>query len=73
MNVNVRLQKRYDELTRTIRCYRNLLMLKRMGCGHDRSRIALSNGGALVLECPACPHPGINMPEDWKTQFANEP
>ena len=22
-------------------------------------------GGAFALECPACPHPGRNLPEDW--------
>lgn len=21
--------------------------------------------GAFALECPACPHPGRNLPEDW--------
>jgi len=21
--------------------------------------------GAFALECPACPHPGRNLPKDW--------
>ena len=21
--------------------------------------------GAFALECPACPHPGRNLPDDW--------
>jgi len=22
--------------------------------------------GSLVIECPACPHPGKNLPENWE-------
>ncbi|KAJ7578105.1 hypothetical protein C8J56DRAFT_797719 [Mycena floridula] len=48
--------------------WRHLHMVKRAGCGHDPAgvEVASSKAGALALRCPACPHPGINLPNDWK-------
>lgn len=47
--------------------WKHLQMLKRGGRAHDPSpeRIARTGLGALALKCAACPHPGINLPEDW--------
>ena len=40
-------------------------MLKRSGCEH-RSEGALVNlHGKLAIGCPACPHPGQNLPDNW--------
>jgi hypothetical protein len=25
--------------------------------------------GAMAIFCPACPQPGINLPEDWKKRY----
>jgi hypothetical protein len=25
------------------------------------------------MECPACPHPGKNMPEDWQDKYESKP
>jgi hypothetical protein len=35
----------------------------KFGLGHPQPRAATS--GSLALFCPACPQPGINLPEDW--------
>lgn len=48
-------------------------MLKRSGCGHTEAHLSEANEGVLVLECPACPIPGKNMPDDWEDRFKNEP
>jgi hypothetical protein len=37
----------------------------RFGFGHDRDR--QPGNGDLADFCPACPQPGINLPEDWHT------
>lgn len=48
-------------------------MLKRFGCGYASSEMTVDDEGALVLDCPACPMPGKNMPENWEVQFKDEP
>lgn len=50
----------------TARMWRNLKSLKRSGRGHDPKGTAATAEGELALECPACPHPNRNLPEDWK-------
>jgi hypothetical protein len=41
-------------------------MLKRAGRGHDPAGVEGTSHGELVVECPACPHPGRNLPDDWQ-------
>ena len=41
-------------------------MLKRAGRGHDPAGTAATQDGQLAVKCPACPHPGINLPEGWE-------
>jgi hypothetical protein len=41
-------------------------MLKRAGRGQDPAGVEGTSEGELVVECPACPHPGRNMLDDWK-------
>ena len=36
------------------------------GLGHQGRP---SRDGAMAAFCPACPQPGINLPEDWKTRY----
>ena len=48
-----------------IRRYRHLKLLKRAGRGQDTSGVDGTKKGSLALECPACPHPGRNMPSTF--------
>ncbi|KAJ7821404.1 hypothetical protein B0H13DRAFT_1660306, partial [Mycena leptocephala] len=57
---------RYDEFLRMARQWRHLKMLKRAGRGHDPAGIEATKPGECALLCPACPHPGKNLPPDWK-------
>ncbi|KAF9024541.1 hypothetical protein BDZ89DRAFT_954630 [Hymenopellis radicata] len=59
---------RYKVLLRAIRQWRFLKLLKRAGRGHDPSGADGTAPGELALRCPACPHPGINLPENWRRQ-----
>ncbi|KAJ6478255.1 hypothetical protein C8R45DRAFT_1101644 [Mycena sanguinolenta] len=58
--------KRYCEFLRMTRAYRNLLMLKRGGRGHEHGGVNGTKPGELAIECPACPRPGVNLPEGWE-------
>lgn len=51
---------------RTMREWRHVVLLKRGGRGNDGERpVAETRPGELAVLCPACPRPGINLPEDW--------
>ncbi|KAH7904648.1 hypothetical protein BJ138DRAFT_1018848, partial [Hygrophoropsis aurantiaca] len=62
----VNIQNRYMEFSRVMRQWRHLQSLKRADRGHDPSGIEATRQGELAVECPACPHPGKNIPDDWK-------
>jgi hypothetical protein len=49
-----------------IREWRNLKMLKRAGRGHDSTGVNGTQEGECAVQCPACPHPGKNLPPDWR-------
>ena len=55
---------RYRELMRALRQWRDLSNRRRAGQPLDPS-VDLKPGD-LALFCPACPQPGINLPEDWE-------
>ncbi|KAJ7185969.1 hypothetical protein C8R46DRAFT_880838 [Mycena filopes] len=70
---------RREQFTLMTREYRHLQMCKRCGRGHDARGVPVEEGssklvfgidatqrGELALPCRACPHPGINLPEDWE-------
>ena len=57
---------RYNQFLPVIRIWRHLKMLKRAGHGHDPAGITSTLDGECTVECPACPHPGINLPEGWE-------
>ncbi|PPQ76961.1 hypothetical protein CVT24_009371 [Panaeolus cyanescens] len=61
---------RYPEFQRAFRLWRNIMALKRAGRGHDPSGVQGTAQGELAPECPACPHPGKNLPDDWMTAGA---
>ena len=56
-------QHRYPEFHRTFHIWRNLMMLKQAGHGQDLAGAKGTAEGELAVECPACPHPGRNLPE----------
>jgi hypothetical protein len=62
---DVQFQYRYHEISRCVRQWRHLKQLKRGGGGHITTGLASLPDGALALECPACPHPGRNLPQGW--------
>jgi hypothetical protein len=50
---------------RVSRQWRFLQVHKKFGFGHDREK--KPGNGDLAEFCPACPQPGINIPDDWHT------
>lgn len=50
-----------------IRQWRHLKMMKRAGRGNVEGGIGAAEQGSCVVECPACPQPGKNLPNDWET------
>ena len=50
-----------------VREWRNLKSLMRAGRGHFPDGISKTVPGGLAVPCRACPHPGINVPEDCAT------
>ncbi|KAM6489975.1 hypothetical protein JOM56_014554 [Amanita muscaria] len=65
-NANIRtFINRYPEMHRVFRLWRNMMALKRAGRGHDPTGVDGTLPGGLVVECPACPHPGRNLPNGW--------
>ncbi|KAI0039152.1 hypothetical protein FA95DRAFT_1504561, partial [Auriscalpium vulgare] len=61
-----RVKDHYKDFVRVMRCYRNIRMGKRGGRGHDPAGMAATEVGELVVDCPACPQPGRNLPDGWK-------
>jgi len=59
-------QNLYPSFLNMTRQYGHLKMLKRAGRGHFCSGAAGTKEGELALLCPACPQPGLNLPDDWK-------
>ncbi|KAK7047944.1 hypothetical protein VNI00_006272 [Paramarasmius palmivorus] len=65
-NTGLNLPKsRYRPLLRMIRQWRHLKMVLWSGVGHDPDGIG-EQEGRLVVQCPSCPHPGINLPDGWE-------
>ncbi|KAI6168037.1 hypothetical protein EDD17DRAFT_1773109 [Pisolithus thermaeus] len=57
----------YKQFLRIIRQWHHLKLLKRTGCGHDPLGISNTKQGDCALLCPACPHPGKNLLQDWRS------
>ena len=55
---------RYRELMRALRQWRDLAARRRAGLPFESGE-SLKPGG-LALFCPACPQPGVNLPEGWE-------
>ncbi|KAJ7434219.1 hypothetical protein B0H11DRAFT_2258641 [Mycena galericulata] len=62
----LKMKDRYKSFMRMMRQWRHLVLLKRGGRGNDGARkVAETTPGELAVTCPACPQPGVNLPEDW--------
>ena len=59
-------QDRYEQFLPAIRIWRHLKMLKRAGRGHDPAGVKATLASECAVECPACPHPGRNLPAGWE-------
>ena len=49
-----------------IRQWRHLKSLKRSGRGHDKTGASGTKNGELCIQCPACPRPSVNLPDNWE-------
>ncbi|KAH9478216.1 hypothetical protein JR316_0008669 [Psilocybe cubensis] len=57
----------YNEFRRMSRLWRWMKKLKWSGFAGHNGRAALSVGkGELGIFCPACPQPGVNLPDNWR-------
>lgn len=52
-------------MSRSVRQWRHLKQIKRGGGCHTVAGLASIPDGSFALECPACPHPGRNLPQNW--------
>ncbi|KAJ7774531.1 hypothetical protein DFH07DRAFT_865838 [Mycena maculata] len=57
---------RYHAFLMMTKEWRSCRSLKRAARGHDPLGIANTAPGECALLCPACPHPGKNLPPDFK-------
>ncbi|KAK0488272.1 hypothetical protein EDD18DRAFT_1110250 [Armillaria luteobubalina] len=72
-NAEVDLPKtQYHTFFRLMRQFHHLHLMKRFTRGHVEDGIASTNPGQLTLGCLSCPHPGVNLPEDWKDNTKKE-
>jgi len=55
-------------MSRCVRQWRYLRDMKRGGAGHTSTPAGEVGNGSLAVECPACPHPGRNLPTGWETE-----
>ncbi|KAJ7026597.1 hypothetical protein C8F04DRAFT_1267965 [Mycena alexandri] len=63
---NYRPPYRYREFLRMSRQLRHLLMLERAGIWYLPGGVCSTQPGQLALDCPACPRPGVNLPDGWE-------
>ncbi|EJD38277.1 hypothetical protein AURDEDRAFT_72303, partial [Auricularia subglabra TFB-10046 SS5] len=57
---------RYEELQRVSREWRVLKRLKRSGQALGISDLLPDGSHSVAVFCPACPRPGVNLPDNWK-------
>jgi len=46
------------------RVWRDIVARIQAGYGHDTEKS--STPGDLAIFCPACPQPGVNLPDGWE-------
>jgi hypothetical protein len=60
-------QNLYTHLLRASRQWRDLMNRMRSGISFQE----VSQDGSMAIFCPACPQPGINLPNDWQLRYRN--
>ncbi|CAA7270803.1 unnamed protein product [Cyclocybe aegerita] len=63
---------RYQAFMRMAREWRHVRLMKRFTQGHDLTGVQGTKEGECAVVCPACPLPGVNLPENWEQQPAKE-
>jgi len=61
------LQNLYKQLLRASRQWRDIQNRMHSGLGHHDEE--QPRDGSMAVFCPACPQPGVNLPDDWKTRY----
>ncbi|KAG1732569.1 hypothetical protein EDB19DRAFT_2003561 [Suillus lakei] len=56
----------YSEFMQMMQEWHHIMQLMHTGRGHDPKGIEAAPDGGCVVPCPACPHPGINIPDGWE-------
>ena len=64
---NAEIVNLYHEFRRMSRLWRWMKKLKWAGYGHNHQDPLHPVPGSLANYCPTCPQPGINLPDDWKS------
>ncbi|KAI9437087.1 hypothetical protein BJY52DRAFT_1230227 [Lactarius psammicola] len=59
---------RYKQLLRASRQWRDLKNRMQTGLGYQAEQ-ETPQDGSMAIFCPACPQPGINLPDDWKVKY----
>lgn len=62
----------YREFRRMSRIWRWMKRLKWAGYGFPERNVAEVKKGELANFCPACPQPGINIPDNWRDDPARQ-
>ncbi|KAJ8701131.1 hypothetical protein PTI98_002092 [Pleurotus ostreatus] len=65
-NLGQILPDRYTAFMRIVREWRHIRLLKRAGRGHEPGGVLGTAEGSCAVLCPACPHPGKNLPPNWQ-------
>ncbi|KAG2143930.1 hypothetical protein BD769DRAFT_1348075 [Suillus cothurnatus] len=60
------IKDQYESFMWMIREWCHLKMLKCSGRGHNPKGVEATAQGECAVLCPACPHPGKNLPDNWK-------
>ncbi|PBK59521.1 hypothetical protein ARMSODRAFT_991128 [Armillaria solidipes] len=56
---------KYKCFLRVVRQFRHLKMMMCAGRGQEEDGVKKTCEGGLALRCPACPIPGVNLPNGW--------
>lgn len=60
----------YREFRRMTRIWRWMKRLKWAGYAGSSKKVKEVDAGELAIFCPACPQPGINIPDNWREDSA---
>ncbi|KAG2051604.1 hypothetical protein BDR06DRAFT_1060927 [Suillus hirtellus] len=61
------IKDRYSAFMCMVCEWQHLWQLRCSGRGHDPTGANGTNSGELAVLCPACPHPGKNLPDGWES------